>query len=123
MAVIESAKQWRANILHYEQRVDLACAFRWAARLNMHEGVANHFSVAVSEDGAQFLMNPNGRHFSRITASDLLLLDANDPETMAQENAPDPTAWYLHGAIHRNVPHAGQKFLLRERAERVAAGG
>ena len=51
-------------------------------------------------------MNPNQVHFSRIRASDLLLLDANDPETLGGPNAPDPTAWGLHGAIHRNVPHA-----------------
>ncbi len=51
-------------------------------------------------------MNPNQVHFSRIKASDLLLIDANDPETLTGPNAPDPTAWGLHGAIHRNVPHA-----------------
>ena len=72
----------------------------------MHEAVANHFSLAVNDDGTQFLMNPNQVHFSRIKASDLLLIDANDPETMTGPNAPDPTAWGLHGAIHRNVPHA-----------------
>ncbi len=106
MAVIDSAPKRGANISHYEERADLACAFRWTARLNMHEGVANHFSLAVSDDGARFLMNPNGRHFSRMTASDLVLLDANDPDTMHRPDAPDPTAWDLHGAIHRNAPHA-----------------
>ncbi len=25
---------------------------------------------------------------------------------MDQPNAPDPTAWAIHGAIHRNAPHA-----------------
>ena len=24
-------------------RVDLAAAFRWTARMNMHEGISNHF--------------------------------------------------------------------------------
>ncbi|WP_374368332.1 class II aldolase and adducin N-terminal domain-containing protein [Dongia sp.] len=96
----------RLDNSHYEARCDLAAAFRWTAELNMHEGVANHFSLAVSDDGSQFLVNPCGKHFSRIKASDLLLLDANDPTTMDQPNAPDPTAWYIHGAIHRNVPSA-----------------
>lgn len=94
------------NLPHYEERVDLAAAFRWTVRLNMHEAVANHFSLAVNDDGTQFLMNPNQVHFSRIKASDLLLIDANDPETLTGPNAPDPTAWGLHGAIHRNVPQA-----------------
>ena len=96
----------RTNIDHYEERVDLACAFRWAVKYNLHEAVANHFSLAVNDDGSQFLMNPNQRHFSRIRASDLLLLDANDPSTMEAEDAPDPTAWGLHGSIHRHCPHA-----------------
>jgi len=103
---VASISKDRFNIDHYEERVDLACAFRWAVKLNMHEAVANHFSLAVNEDGTRFLMNPNQRHFSRVRASDLLLLDANDPATMEAENAPDPTAWGLHGSIHRNCPHA-----------------
>ncbi|MCB1451864.1 MAG: class II aldolase/adducin family protein, partial [Nitratireductor sp.] len=91
----------RENLQYYLERVELAASFRWAARLNMHEQVANHFSLAVNNDGTQFLMNPNQMHFSLIKASDLLLLDANDPKTMERPDAPDPTAWGLHGSIHR----------------------
>ena len=101
-----SVTELRPNIDHWQERVDLAAAFRWTERLNMHEAVANHFSLAVNEDGTQFLMNPNQVHFSRIKASDLLLLDANDPDTLDTPNAPDPTAWGLHGALHRMCPHA-----------------
>lgn len=96
----------RTNLPFDEERVDLACAFRWTARLDMNEAVANHFSLAVNAGGTQFLMNPNQVHFARVKASDLLLIDANDPETMNRPDAPDPTAWGLHSAIHRNVPHA-----------------
>ena len=95
-----------ANLTHWAQRVDMAAAFRWTVRLNLHEAVSNHFSLAVNEDGSRFLINPNGRHFSRITASTLLELDANDPATMDRPDAPDPTAWGLHGSIHRACPHA-----------------
>lgn len=106
MSISQLKQEVLTNLPHYEARVDLACAFRWTARLNMHEAVANHFSLAVDDDGSKFLMNPNQVHFSRIKASDLLLVDANDPETMMGPNAPDPTAWGLHGAIHRNCAHA-----------------
>lgn len=34
------------------------------------------------------------------------MLDAEDTETMARPDTPDPTAWALHGSIHRHVPHA-----------------
>jgi len=96
----------RPNIDHWKARVDMAAAFRWTERLNMHEAVANHFSLAVNDAGTEFLMNPNQMHFSRIRASDLLLLDANDPETLSAPDAPDPTAWGLHGALHRRCAHA-----------------
>lgn len=94
------------NDPHWEARVDLACMFRWTARLNMHEAVANHFSLAVNDDGTQFLMNPRHKHFSRIKASDLQLLDANDPSCMDAPDAPERTAWALHGALHRRNPEA-----------------
>src|SRR6056297_2363389 len=94
------------NLDYQAERVDLAAAFRWAARLNMHEAVANHFSLSVNDDGTQFLMNPNQMHFARIKASDLILVDANDPETLDKPGAPDPTAWGLHGGLHRHCPQA-----------------
>ncbi len=106
MSVEPLHKDPRANLTHYEQRVDLAAAFRWAVRLNMHEAVANHFSLSVNDDGTQFLINPNKRHFSLIRASDILLLDANDPTTMDRPDAPDETAWGLHGSLHRTCAHA-----------------
>ena len=66
----------RDNMKFWQERVDLAAAFRWAARLNMHEGVANHFSLAINDDGTKFLMNPNQAHFSRIKASDMIIADS-----------------------------------------------
>ena len=87
-------------------RIDLAAVFRLAEHFNWHEGVANHFSLAVSTDGKQFLMNPKWRHFSAIKASDLLLLDADDKDAMKRPNAPDETAWCIHGRIHALVPSA-----------------
>lgn len=87
-------------------RIDLAAAFRLAAHFNWHEAVANHFSAAVSADGKRFLVNPRWRHFSTIKASDLLLLDADDKDTMNRPDAPDPSAWSIHSAIHRHVAHA-----------------
>ena len=96
----------RPNMDNWQERVDLAAAFRWTARLNYHEAVANHFSLAVNEDGTRFLMNPNQSHFSRIKASDIIEIDANNPDTLSGPDAPDPTAWGLHGSLHRNCPHA-----------------
>jgi ribulose-5-phosphate 4-epimerase/fuculose-1-phosphate aldolase len=94
------------TITHRAERMDLAAAFRWTARLNMHEAVANHFSLATNDDGTRFLINPNQMHFARLKASDLIEVDANDPDTLEKPGAPDPTAWGLHGGLHRHCPHA-----------------
>jgi ribulose-5-phosphate 4-epimerase/fuculose-1-phosphate aldolase len=75
------------------------------ARLDL--SVANHFSVAVSDDGQKFLINPAGRHFSQMRASDLLLVDMNQAEFgIGDGQVVDPTAMNLHGQIHKLVPDA-----------------
>jgi ribulose-5-phosphate 4-epimerase/fuculose-1-phosphate aldolase len=91
---------------HSSERINLAAAFRWFARLDMHESVANHLSLAISQDGCKFLINPRGRHFARVCAGDLLLLDAKDKTALDRPDAPDPTAWYLHARLHERLPEA-----------------
>jgi ribulose-5-phosphate 4-epimerase/fuculose-1-phosphate aldolase len=87
-------------------RVELAAVFRIAAKFDWHESIANHFSAAVSADGTKFLMNPKWSHFSQIRASDLQLLDVNDDSITDGLDAPDVSAWAIHGAIHSAVPAA-----------------
>jgi ribulose-5-phosphate 4-epimerase/fuculose-1-phosphate aldolase len=87
-------------------REDLAAALRWAARLQLHEAVANHFSAALPGTRSSFLLNPRGRHFSRVRASELLLLDAELVGHTDPDPAADPSAWYLHGHLHQRVPRA-----------------
>ena len=86
------------------ERIDLAAAFRWFARLDMHESVANHLSLAVSEDGREFLINPRGRHFSRISRLRSVAARARRlAATLERPDAPDPTAWYLHARLHAQL--------------------
>ncbi len=89
-----------------ELRQDLAAAFRLCHKFGWSESVGNHFSAAVSEDGRQFLLNPRWQHFATIRASDLLLLDVDDDTVMSGPNAPDPSAWAVHGTLHGAVPQA-----------------
>jgi len=90
--------------LEEQTRIDLAAALRIVAHLGMHEAVANHFSAAISDDGKQFLINPKWKHFSRIKASDLLLLNADNPDN-ANHPQVDATAWSIHGQLHQRLPH------------------
>ncbi len=87
-------------------RQDLTAAFRLCHRFGWSESVGNHFSAAVSETGRRFLLNPRWQHFATIRARDLLVLDADDPDVMARPDAPDPSAWTVHGTMHRELPQA-----------------
>lgn len=94
----------------YDQRVDLACALRWAARMGMQEGVCNHFSLAVADDdgavrGDRFLINPYGLHWSEVTASSLVLCDA-EGNVLEGENTVEPTAFFIHSRVHLAAPQA-----------------
>ncbi len=92
----------RSEILY-----DLAAVFRWTAKLNMHEGVANHFSVCVPGSNEDFYVNGSGTHFSSIKASDMVLVEQKNIQKL--KNNPsivDPTAVNIHGTIHKKVPHA-----------------
>jgi ribulose-5-phosphate 4-epimerase/fuculose-1-phosphate aldolase len=86
-----------------QARVDLAAIFRMAARLQMHEGVCNHFTVMLP--GRRFLINPKGVHFERITASSLLIIDEHGRTLEGTGRAPT-TGYAIHTRIHLNHPAA-----------------
>jgi len=84
-------------------RIDLAAAFRLAVRMDLHEGVCNHFSVMLP-DGS-FLLNRYGLHWSEVSASNLLALNAQG-EILAGEGSFEKTAFYIHSRIHLAHPRA-----------------
>jgi ribulose-5-phosphate 4-epimerase/fuculose-1-phosphate aldolase len=91
-------------------RVDLAAAFRLAVRFDLHEGVCNHFSFMMPgqmRDGVRFLLNRYGLHWSEVTASNLLMLDAEGRVLQGEgEGEFEKTAFYIHSRIHLANPAA-----------------
>ena len=89
-----------------ELQRDLAAVFRWTAKLNMNEGIANHFSACLPNSN-DFYVNGSGLHFSSIKASDMVLVEQNKIEEIKKKpELVDPTALNIHGIIHKKVPHA-----------------
>lgn len=86
-------------------RVEMAALFRLTALEGLHEGISNHFSYALSDDGHRFLINPYGVHFSMMKASDLLVLDVDNPPDLHDPKI-DITAWSIHAAMHKANPSA-----------------
>lgn len=87
-------------------RADLAAALRWTARLNLHEAVANHYSVVIGDEKPEILLNPKLKHFSRVKASDIVKFDLDASDVLSRPDAPDISAWYLHSHLHKHLPHA-----------------
>ena len=99
-----SVTEITATALERAARIDLAAAFRLAVRLDLHEGVCNHFSVMLA-DGRTFLLNRYGLHWSEVAASNLIALDA-DGNILAGDGEYEKTAFYIHSRIHLGSPHA-----------------
>ena len=81
-------------------RADLALALRAAAYHSLAEGVCNHFSVELQDHSGRFLLNPRGLLWSEITADDIVMIDG-EGNILAGKHAVEPTAMFIHAAIHR----------------------
>lgn len=106
-------------------RADLALALRAAAVHGLGEGVCNHFSVALPGDPDHFLLNPRGLMWHEVQADDIVLIDAQGNK-LAGRHTVEPTAMFIHAAIHRiagkacvlhtHMPYATALTLTSDRA-------
>jgi len=106
-------------------RNDLALALRAAAHHGLSEGVCNHFSVEIPDESGRFLLNPRGLLWSEIQAEDIVMVDT-DGERLAGRHPVEPTAMFIHAAIHRiakkscvlhtHMPYATALTLTGQRA-------
>ena len=81
-------------------RADLALALRAAAHHGFAEGVCNHFSLELPDGSGRFLLNPRGLLWSEIAADDIVMVDGTGTR-LAGRHAVEPTAMFIHAAIHR----------------------
>ncbi len=88
-----------------EARIGLAAAYRFADRFELAEGICNHLTLAVPGEKDRYLLIPFGMHWSEVTASSLLVVDS-DGNLVSGDGDPEPTAFLIHGAVHRARPDA-----------------
>ena len=81
-------------------RADLALALRAAARHGLAEGICNHFSIELPDASGRFLLNPRGLLWSEIGADDIVLVDGRG-NALAGRHEVEPTAMFIHAAVHR----------------------
>ena len=85
-------EQWQA-------RIDLAAAHRCAVMHNLHEGIFNHLTLRVPGKEGRYYQIPWGLHWSEVTASSLVLCDA-EGNVLEGDNEVEDTAFFIHSGIH-----------------------
>jgi ribulose-5-phosphate 4-epimerase/fuculose-1-phosphate aldolase len=83
-----------------ELREDLAAAYRLIAHFGMTDLVFTHLSVRVPGEGHRFLVNPYGLLFEEITASSLVVVDAEGAPKQATCWPVNPAGFVIHSAVH-----------------------
>jgi ribulose-5-phosphate 4-epimerase/fuculose-1-phosphate aldolase len=106
-------------------RQDLALALRAASHHGLGEGICNHFSVELPDSSGRFLINPRGLLWSEIQADDIIMIDEQGAR-LAGHHDVEPTAMYIHAAIHKldgkacvlhtHMPYATALTLTTQRA-------
>ena len=84
----------------WEQKLELATAFRAASLYGFNEGIDNHFSALVDGTDDRFLLNPYGPDWSELSAHDLLTIDL-EGELVSGIGHWERTAFIIHRAVHR----------------------
>jgi len=93
------AKDYKSRAVK-QLREDLALALRAAAHHGLGEGICNHFSVELPDGSGRFLINPRGFLWAEIQADDIVMIDEQGVRLAGHHNV-EPTAMYIHAAIHR----------------------
>ena len=84
----------------WQQRVDLAAAYRLVALFGWDDLIFTHISARVPGTEDQFLINPYGFMFEEITASSLIKVDGSG--RMLDDSPFDfnPAGFTIHSAVH-----------------------
>lgn len=82
-------------------RRDLAAAYRLLAHFGMDDLISTHLSARLPGKKHRFLLNPYGMMFDEITASSLVVVDA-DGHAIEEENESkiNNAGFTIHSAIH-----------------------
>jgi ribulose-5-phosphate 4-epimerase/fuculose-1-phosphate aldolase len=94
----------RVPAAEWQQRVDLAAAYRLASHYRMTDQIYTHLTAKVPEEEA-FLINPYGLLFDEVTASSLVKVDLDGKVLLdASGMGINPAGFLIHSCVHRARP-------------------
>ncbi|RWA06187.1 hypothetical protein EKO27_g8916 [Xylaria grammica] len=82
----------------------MAGAFRVFARKGFTEGTSGHISVRDPVDPNTFWINPMGKHFGMLKASDMVQIDEEGQVIGGNRTAVNAAGFMIHSAIHKARP-------------------
>ncbi len=91
----------------WEQRVNLAAAYRLVALYGWDDLVDTHISARVPGPEHHFLINPYGLMFDEITASSLVKVDLQGNQLSESHYSINPAGFTIHSAVHEVREDAG----------------
>ena len=93
------------NPIEWDLRVQLAAAYRIIDHLGWSELIWTHTTVRVPGDAHHFLINPYGKRFDEICASNLVKIDVDGKLVSGQDEQEfNPAGFVIHSAIHMARP-------------------
>jgi ribulose-5-phosphate 4-epimerase/fuculose-1-phosphate aldolase len=92
----------KVSVEEWEQRVNLAAAFRLCAKYKMTDLIYAHLSAKIPGKPRQYLINAYGLLFDEVTASNLVTVDfddkiVHDPTGLGV----NPSGYVVHGGLHK----------------------
>jgi ribulose-5-phosphate 4-epimerase/fuculose-1-phosphate aldolase len=84
----------------WQQRVDLAAAYRLVAHFGWDDLIFTHLTARVPGPEHHFLINPYGMLFEEITASSLVKVDLAGKKISDSPYDINPAGYVIHSSIH-----------------------
>ncbi len=99
---MSTTKSLRGNVSpeEWQQRVDLAAAYRLVAHFGWDDLIFTHLTARVPGPEHHFLINPYGMLFEEITASSLVKVDLEGKKITESPYDINPAGYVIHSSIH-----------------------
>jgi ribulose-5-phosphate 4-epimerase/fuculose-1-phosphate aldolase len=85
----------------WQQRIDLAAAYRLVASYGWDDLIFTHISARVPGTENEFLINPFGLMFDEVTASSLVKINGKGEKVCPSPFPVNPAGFTIHSAVHQ----------------------
>jgi len=94
------SKDTQGDAAQRQARIDLAAAHRLAVKDGLHEGIFNHFTLAVPNTDDRYYQIPFGLHWSEVRASSFMEVSF-EGEVLVGEGEVERSGYCIHAPMHR----------------------